>query len=448
MLLHVATPAFFFALAINGNRIAANMAMIAITTNNSISVKPFLDSGQKLLIDNLRVSMEATPPTPTSEIVDDFEDGIDSWWRYSYHTVDGTPYIPGATTEWTQPGNGGGAALKITQGPAGSTSGYIRKTMLADWTGYKTLAFDAMMFNSLTSQGFQARLRNQGTYQPMHPFSPTTSWETFKIDISDEDRDEVTGLLFYLNGTAQSNGQVLFLDNIRLSTEPAEEVVGSVGAAKAFRDGTEVKILGALATGCKTSILTDPYYTSDPKRNIFFLEDLDRSSGLVVIVGKKLADSATAVKEVAPGDRVTVGGFLMTSGGQRFLYAKTLEINTSENELPEPVFMTNKNAAGESVTGGAGLDNTGMLVTLAGRLTYGGMLTDGTNYYYLNDGSDVPSDVITSPGVKVYVPMGEWLNEGSYIRVTGYLVNEYDSANKTVIRTLWVRSYDYNEIYP
>jgi len=48
LLWHEARRAFSLALAKTGNRIAASIAIIAITTNNSIRVNPFLkDDGRE-----------------------------------------------------------------------------------------------------------------------------------------------------------------------------------------------------------------------------------------------------------------------------------------------------------------------------------------------------------------------------------------------------------------
>jgi hypothetical protein len=407
--------------------------------------KWFLDqtSGMKLLIDNMRVSAEPGPNAATPPLVDDFENGIDSWWRYSYHTYNSVPNLPGVTSAWMQPGFESNNCLQLIEGGGHSTSAYLRKTMQADWTGYKTLIFDAMAANCLTDQGFKATIRDYSGYQFGHPFAPSSTWRTHKIDISGDTRSEVTGLLYYINGTGQNNGQQLFVDNIHLSSEPAETTVTTVGAARGMRDGDEVKITGALVTGFYASSITDPFYTAD-KRNIFFLEDIDRPSGLPVMIGKRIMDNASAVKEVAPGDKVTVTGFITTQGGQRFIYARALSVDSQGNELPSPVCMTNGAASGASAVKGAGLDSTGMIVTIVGKATYGGPLADGRLYYYVDDGSNVPSDNAAVPGIKVYMPVNEWLTDGIYVRVTGFLINEYDSANKQVIRTLWARSYDYS----
>jgi len=387
-------------------------------------------TGQIVRIDNLRISKEPAPPIVVdSPDVDDFEDGdITDWYYKSLHSG-----LEGVTTELVQGGSDSQYAVSIKfNNPPGSSSAYGRKTLHAKWDGYKTLIFDAKAADCVTSQGFVVRLRNfTGSYQPEHPFSPGPDWKTFKIDISKDSRNEVIGLLFYVNrptgyGLSQNGNQKVFIDNIRLSTEQLPTEFADVGAVKQAEDGSAVTLTGKVCAGFFANAVPDPA-SPTTMRSGFFIVEPDRSAGIPVMLG-----SSVLLTDVPAGSIVDVKGTLTTGVGTRFIIASEVTITGSGGTVPDPLFFTNVNCGSPDrgfdmgVPGFSGIDTTGMLGVVAGKILAVGTDLLGRKFMYIDDGSNVEADN-GAVGLKVFDWSGTFAttaNIGKFVRVTGFVVND------------------------
>lgn len=417
--------------------------------------------GQVLKLDNIRVSKEPAPPLVIDDPnVDDFEDGqIPDWYYSSQHTDSQTGEVRnGATTELTTDASSGQYAVTITcNTPPGSSSAYVRKTLQAKWSAYKTLLFDAKVADSNTSEGFALRLRSFNGYADYHPFLPTNQWQTFSIDISgdkvgvNDARNEVVGLLFYVNrpngyGIAQSGSQKLYLDNIRLSTEAMQTSFNTIGEAKSAPDGQTVNLTGKVSSGSFTNIFPDKGDNQN-LRPVFFLIEPDRSAALPVVIGT----TAGLPSDVPEGNTVSVTGVLTTTFGVRYLYATGITITGTGAPIPDPLVMVNK-ALGSGqvgldagVPGFQGLETQGHLVVATGKILAVGSDGAGRYWLYLDDGSGVTADN-GATGVKVYDWTGTTAvagNVGRYATVTGFVMNDAEIDTGTgkptgnAVRAIW-----------
>jgi hypothetical protein len=423
--------------------------------------------GQILRLDNLRLSKEPAPPVVIdSPDADDFEDGdIQDWYYSSYHEYPSGSgdFLDGTTAALTTDASSGNYALQITNlTPPGSTSAYRRKTLHRKWDGYRTLQFDAKVKDSVTSQGFAVLLRNFSGYGPVHEFTPTGEWQTFKIDISGDKvgttttdvRPEVIGLLFYVNrqtgyGVAQNGQQKLLLDNIRVTNEPVQTQFASIGDAKrVVQNGGVVTLTGKVCAGYFPDVVPDREQLTN-LRPVFFIVEPDRSSALPVVVSRNIPD---AQKVVPAGSVVNVTGVLTWGYGTRYLYATSLEITGTGGQIPSPVYLSNVQcgSAGYGLDAGVphfrGLDTTGMLAVISGKILSVGSDTAGRAFMYVDDGSRVQADN-GAVGVKVYDFTGGTIakpaNVGRFVKITGFVMNDPEIDPQTQqptfrpIRAFW-----------
>jgi len=431
------------------------------------------DTYQIVQIDNVRLSTDTAPAIPPFDgVVDDFENGDITWWYYESYHDEGAPLVRynGVSHALTSDAASGQKALKITNGDPthpewpGSWYAYNRKTFMQNWSGYKTLCFDAKMADSSTQQGFWPTIKISGTYY-YHKFWPTTSWKTYKIDVSGLSRSEVNQLSFYVNrgldyaggAFGQNKKQELYLDNIRLTNDSAWDYTNSIGEAKVAPTGTERvdangkytdvngKPIGATATYTIyetpiTGVLTGAFpdkYNPTVMRQVFFIEETDpstnRTSAMPVIWdGSAEAWDGTQFVDIplTPGDKVNVTGVMQMDKGNRVIYATVKPFRTAFGTPAKPVAITNKNCAGFPA---GNLDTVGMLVTITGKAT--AYKTDllGRSWLYVDDGSNVTADLVPgSPdpvqmsGVKVLDTLWGTLGDfvGKYVVATGFAMNE------------------------
>ena len=138
----------------------------------------------------------------------------------------------------------------------------------------------------------------------------------------------------------------------------------------------------------------------------FYLEDLSRAAGIRVL-------SAAAV---TGGMRLTVYGTMGTAAGERWVAASGLDSIFSGSAVPDPLILRGSSVGG-SVAGGApdaaGLYNSGLLVTVAGRVTY-----IGSGIFYIDDGSGA-RDLSGHEGIRVLIRGITPPVEGSFVTVTG-----------------------------
>lgn len=412
------------------------------------------DLYEVLRVDNVRLSKEPAPPVNfANPDIDDFEDGdIADWYYTSYHEYpDGSgTYLDGTTHALSTDASTGQYALCITPlNPPGSTSAYCRKTVHANWSGYKTLVFDAKVVGANTSEGFSVRLRDFGGYRPQRTFYPTAQWQTFKIDISQDTRTEVIGLLFYVNMSNSFNlvqTGTLLVDNIHLTNETVNTTFDKIGDLQSIGDGYTITLNGKVCAGQFLDAVPDRT-NSTIRRTIVFLEEDDRSAAVPVVLGPD-----TGITELASGTRVNVTGLLTHGMGLRYIYATGVTPAETGVAIPAPVGLTNR-ACGDQdgVEGFAGLRTTGLLSVVAGKVVgVGGPDALGHAYLYIDDGSGVESDN-GQIGIQVIdlSDMGGWAdlsNIGRYVRVTGFVVNTPEVSSTTrlmtgrTVRAIWPKA--------
>lgn len=183
----------------------------------------------------------------------------------------------------------------------------------------------------------------------------------------------------------------------------------------------------------------------------FYIEEPDRSSAMRV--------DGMSVYYVSRGDVVEISGVLTTQSGERTILVNsdvpTHFVTTLDSgyALPRPLGMNNKAIGGGNAgpyTPGvglsAGLNNTGLLVTVWGTTTtnvsYGQY---GDSIYYLDDGSGLPGEW-NNIGVRVSDDFTRWPGIGEYLCVTGVVACEVPpGATATVAR---IRAVDYTPSAP
>ena len=159
----------------------------------------------------------------------------------------------------------------------------------------------------------------------------------------------------------------------------------SLSGVKGSPNGTSVTLTGKIVTGSKVEFA-----------NVMFIEELDRSSGIKIMLYGLPTDSVI-------GSLVTVTGTIHTSAGVRTIDNPTVIITGSSTV--EPVSLINKSVGGSSfnadtpgVTGAIGLNNVSLLIRTWGKVTY-----VGTDHFYLDDGSAL-LDGSGHTGIKVSCP--------------------------------------------
>jgi hypothetical protein len=406
-----------------------------------------------LRIDNLRVSKEPALTSGTNPNVDDFENGIDTWW-YA-HACTPASVVDSITGSHVLKLTNGGIAQDTQEWSNTNPWAYNRKTMHADWSGYKTLEFDARVANSNTNHGFLVKLRDFiGGYQE-HLFTPGQQWKTYRIDISGDVRAEIIGLLFYPNyyngfAISQNGAQELYIDNIRLTNNPIQSTFATIADLKNVEEGTVVTVDHKICAGQFEATIPDRYNYST-MRNIFFLEEPNRSAAIPVVIGQNVTEPSTNIPE---GTMVKVTGLLTSDWGIRYIYATSITIEGSGQSIPKPIGLLNKACGSgnreldEGVPEFTGLDTTGMLATVWGKvITVGGPDMFGRCWRYIDDGSAVTADNGMT-GVKVYDFSGQFVQQsevGKYARATGFIVNDMAMDPVTglptgqVIRSLWLK---------
>ena len=169
--------------------------------------------------------------------------------------------------------------------------------------------------------------------------------------------------------------------------------------------------------------------------DFYYVEKPNRSFGIWVM----------APATVSAGDLVDVKGVMTGGYAERAIVPETVDVLGNGYPRPSEVGLTNKALGGgaaepftPAVGGATGLNNTGLLVKVWGRLTY---VDDYYPIYYIDDGSNVTADW-GIPGVKVYDPY--WLYPPPYPIPTDYahVVSGISSAEipygeSTSIRTIW-----------
>ncbi len=187
--------------------------------------------------------------------------------------------------------------------------------------------------------------------------------------------------------------------------------IAPIGAIRNNPNGTTVGVTDALVTAGTNQLL-----------NVFYIESMDRSSGIQVS-GAGLTAHA--------GDLVQVSGALAGSQGERLIGPPvTLSVIQSGFQTPAPLYLPGidvgeiqPNQYTNGTNGGMGLYNLGLLVTISGAVSY----SDPSNrFFYVDDGSG-KLDGSGYTGVRVIrygVASGVTIpgySAGSFVMVTGVI---------------------------
>ncbi len=147
------------------------------------------------------------------------------------------------------------------------------------------------------------------------------------------------------------------------------------GAAKQKPDGSSATIAGSL-------VVTKTGGTE------FWAQAQDRSAGIRVV-----STANPPINQLVSGIQGTVKTDPATT--EKFIEVGAGAITVGSEMTPEPLQTLQRSIGGDNVTGGAGLPDDGLLVTVVGKVT---AIDYTTNVFYIEDGSNVANDTPTSAG--------------------------------------------------
>ena len=184
----------------------------------------------------------------------------------------------------------------------------------------------------------------------------------------------------------------------------------SIGAAKKRPEGAKVLIESAAVVGVY-------------KDDCVFVEDMSRCAGIRCIVSGS---------SVAPGSIVSVSGVISTLHGEPVIISPVFQ--------PVPVAgMIRPLWTKSDLNTGLGLDMTGLLVRLSGRVT---KIAPDLTYIVISDGSFGLSPR-GAPGVEVRLQVPPELKVGSSVGVNGIVSKELVNAHLVMILRGAPRPSDY-----
>ncbi len=256
---------------------------------------------------------------------------------------------------------------------------------------------------------------DQGEY--IVPWTNTTSTSVTRTGLSLEN-----GVTYFWYVQARSANNVW--SDVGTSAGTIVQAPSKIGLAKTKPNNASVTLENVVVTKLTLDEAMNP--------DGFFVQEQDQSAGVRV----KWTGSAPPLNTL-----VTVVGTMGTEGPERVVNATS--VVTGASFTPTPLGVTNKTAGGSKPTGGAGLPNDGLLVTVWGKVTG---IDFATTTFYLDDGSNVENDTPTAfvpskvPGIKVKSILATPFTTGSFYKVTGIVRLEQVGSN--VIRRLDVRSDD------
>jgi len=224
-----------------------------------------------------------------------------------------------------------------------------------------------------------------------------------------------------------SNGTIHLIDVFKVMDAAIKPPTPPISSIRNNPDGTTVSVSEKIVTA-----------GTDQLASTFYIQDTDRSSGIKVYAPGK---SATY------GSLVNVIGTLTTSGGERQINCSTVTTLATGRPVPKPLsFLTREvwgggvNEYDPGVTGGVGLNNTGLLVEIWGRVT---MVDTTTKKFYvddgcgLNDGSGNVGLWVSYSGLtsgNTVVPP----EQGSYVKVKG--ISSRRTLGSNIVPVLRVRT--------
>lgn len=177
-----------------------------------------------------------------------------------------------------------------------------------------------------------------------------------------------------------------------------------------------------------------------------YIQDPDRSSGLRV---------STTQTGLMPGDIVNVSGkmssrFFSGYRSERVVTEATIT-KVRSGTPPKPVAMNCKSVGGgpagpmvPGVRDGVGLNNIGLLVRIAGRVTY-----KVSNYIYVDDGSNITNLYgLYTPvvGVMVRCPGTPTVSIGDMVAVTGVVVGSIPGSPDWTTNRALIYMRDWNDL--
>lgn len=189
--------------------------------------------------------------------------------------------------------------------------------------------------------------------------------------------------------------------------------VDSIAEAKDMPDGTSVLISDVIVAGTPAS-----------EPNVFYVEESDRSSGI------RVDNSAGLI--VTEDNEIDITGTLSTVNGERVLTSPSVSGQTSSSGVA-PLGVQIKSLGGASngytpgVEAGVGLNNIGLLVTIAGQIN-----NAGSGYLYADDGSGLSDGAGT--GVKVMLGGIPMQSGKTFVTVTGF--SSVENINGTYYRVI------------
>ena len=213
-----------------------------------------------------------------------------------------------------------------------------------------------------------------------------------------------SGTTYYF-GVKARNGADAWSDPAVSDGITAADVLGTIAEAKNHPDGEAVMLSGKIV--------------SANFGDHFYICEADRSSGI-------------RVNETSPneGDSADVSGVLQTISGERVITSPSVN-SSAGGTVPDPISMTNRALGGASlnpytpgVTGGSGVNNIGLLVTIVGRVTH-----SEVGFCYIDDGSAL-QDGSGYIGVKVDTStLSASPAEDAYVTITGISATELSGPN-------------------
>jgi len=203
------------------------------------------------------------------------------------------------------------------------------------------------------------------------------------------------GSTYFISARAV-NGSDLVSASVSSTGVRVAHAAASIAEAKGFADGEPV---GLPLTGVTAVFPTK-----------FYIEDLTRASGIRVE-----ASSALTVNQLAQ-----VFGVLGIADGCERVLTNCKIVPDEDGPAIAPLFLGQKMTGGSAfnsstpgITGGLGLNNVGLLVRVAGKVT--AVVSDG---FYIDDGSQL-TDETGNIGIKVYTGAANSAEVGKWAGVAG-----------------------------
>lgn len=206
----------------------------------------------------------------------------------------------------------------------------------------------------------------------------------------------------------------------RTLNDPSAIPVATIQAAKALTDGTTLSISGKVAIA-----------GTDQLGGFLYIEEADRSAGIKVVTGDTVQE----------GSVVDITGTIQTVGSERQITASSVVVTNPSGVVPAPFTMRSFSVGGtglliNTTIGSAylGSNNVGLLIRMAGKVTYVG--GGGEPFFYVDDGKGL-SDGSGHSGVKIVCGSLAKPTLGDSVIITG--VSSSESAGTTLKRRILAR---------